>query len=317
MKLYYGKFALIFGVFLVLVTAATADPEVGLLLSSGRMNEAVSVLSTRDDAESLNQLSRAYFAMEQWDAAVKYGERAVNLGPGNTMYHLWLGREYGRKAQAASPLAAAPLARKARIEFERAVQLDPANLPAQLDLAEYYTDAPAILGGGLDKARDQAAKVQKYDPGMAHLILARVADKARQYSEAEAQYRAAIQTAKNPADMWLQLASYYREHGRLDEMQKAVLSAMAVPNRPAETYFDAGNELYRGNRDFSAAVQYLRKYLSSGELVESAPAFRAHYLIGQLNEKMGHNGTAAAEYAASLALASGFTPAKVALDRIQ
>jgi len=30
------------------------------------MNEAVSVLSNRDDAESLNLLSRAYFAMEQW-----------------------------------------------------------------------------------------------------------------------------------------------------------------------------------------------------------------------------------------------------------
>jgi len=31
------------------------------------MNDAVSVLSSRADAESLNQLSRAYFAMEQWD----------------------------------------------------------------------------------------------------------------------------------------------------------------------------------------------------------------------------------------------------------
>lgn len=317
MKAPSSQFIFIFCLLCSLVTVATADPEVNELLSSGHMNEAVSALSMRDDAVSLNQLSRAYFAMEQWDAAAKCGERAVTLDPSNANYHLWLGREYGRKAADAHPLAAASLARKAKTEFERAVELDPTSVQARSDLAEYYTEAPAIMGGGLDKARDQAAQIQKSHPGTAHLILARVADKSKQYSEAETQYHAAIQTAKNPADMWLQLASYYRGHGRMDEMQNAVLSAMAVPNKPAEAYFDAGNVLYRGNRNFSAAVQYLQRYLSSGELVESAPAFRAHYLIGRLNEKMGQKQAAAAEYTASLALASGFAPAKAALNRLQ
>ena len=110
--------------------------------------------------------------------------------------------------------------------------------------------------------------------------------------------------------MWLQLAAFYRQRGRLDDMQSAVRSAMAQPHKLAESYFDAGNELFLGSRDFAAAVDYLQKYLSSGELVESAPAFRAHYLMGQLQEKMGHNGAAASEYQASLALASGFVPAR-------
>jgi hypothetical protein len=57
--------------------------------------------------------------------------------------------------------------------------------------------------------------------------------------------------------------------------------------------------------------------LSSGELVESAPAFRAHYLMGQLQEKMGHNGAAATEYQASQEMASDFAPAKKALSRVQ
>ncbi len=61
---------------------------------------------------------------------------------------------------------------KRRAEFERAVQLDPANVPARVDLAQYYTEAPAIMGGGLDKAREQAEQVAKYDAAKAHLILA-------------------------------------------------------------------------------------------------------------------------------------------------
>jgi tetratricopeptide (TPR) repeat protein len=281
------------------------------------MDEAVSVLSARGDAESLNQLSRAYYAMERWDEAVRYGERAVALDANNGVYHLWLGREYGRKAGEANPLSAAGLARKAKAEFERAVQLDPSNVQARVDLAEYYTEAPAVMGGGLDKARQQAEQVAKYDLGNAHLILARVAEKQKQYAEAEAQLREGIKSGKNPADMWLQLAGFYRQHGRMDDMQKAVISAMAQPNKPAESYFDAGKELYLGSRDFSAAVQYLQRYLSSGALVESAPAFRAHYLIGQLHERMGNNGAAASDYTASLALASGFGPARKALSRVQ
>ncbi|HKD85602.1 MAG TPA: tetratricopeptide repeat protein [Terriglobales bacterium] len=311
------KFFVVIAVLVVLATAGTADPAASALLSSGHMDEAVSILSTRSDAESLNQLSRAYYAMERWDESVKFGERAVSLDPNNASYHLWLAREYGRKASEANPLSAASLARKAKSEFERAVQLDPRNVPARVDLAEYYTEAPSVMGGGLDKARQQAEQVAKYDVGNAHLILARAAEKEKQYGEAEAQYRDAIQSAKNPADMWLQLAAFYRQHGRFDDMQKAVHSAMAQPNKPAESYFDAATELYLGSRDFSGAMQYLQRYLSSGALVESAPAFRAHYLIGQLNEKMGNNGAAASEYSASLALASGFGPARKALSRVQ
>jgi tetratricopeptide (TPR) repeat protein len=306
------------GLLLILAASTSlADPGALQLLSLGRMNEALSLLSNREDAESLNLLSRAYYAMERWDDAVKAGERAVSLEPGVATYHLWLAREYGRKAGDSNPLAAAGLARKAKAEFERAVQLDPANVPARVDLAEYYTEAPAIMGGGLDKARQQAEQVAKYDPAKAHLILARVAEKEKQYGEAESQLRASIETAKNPADAWLQLAAFYRNRGRLDDMQKAVQSAVTQPGKPADSYFDAARELYTGNRDFPQAAQYLQAYLSSGQLVEGAPAFRAHYLLGQLDEKMGNSGAAASEYQASLSLASGFVPARKALSHVQ
>ena len=317
MKYFFSKFAAIVVSAVALATVGAAAPTTNVLLSAGRMDEAVTSLTNREDAESLNLLSRAYYAMENWDTAVKYGERAVSLDPNNAEFHLWLGREYGRKAQDSKALAAASNAKKAKSEFERAVQLEPANVPARLDLAEYYTEAPGIMGGGIDKARDQAAQTAKYDPGAAHLILARIAIKQKQYSEAEAQFRAAIQQAKNPADMWLQLAGFYRQQNRLDDMQAAVHSAMALPGKPAEAYFDAAHLLYVGGRDYTDAVQYLKNYLSSGALVESAPAFRAHYLIGALSEKMGQNVAAASEYRSSINLASGFAPAKAALDRLQ
>ena len=294
---------------------AAATPE--QMIASGSVDDAIRALSGRNDAASLNLLSRAYYAIEQFDNAIAAGEKAVSLTPDNSMVHLWLGREYGEKAASVNPLSAASFARKTKNEFEQAVKLDPANVQAHADLAEYYADAPSIMGGGLDKARDQAAQVARYDEATSHWILALVAGKEKNYTEAESQLQQAIKVAKDPAQYWMNLASFYGHHSRPDDMQKAISQALAQPNKSAEVYYNAASELFRSGKDFASAVQYLKKYLNSGAMVEDAPAFRAHYLLGQIYEKMGNKPDAAAEYKASLALASGFSPASKALGRVQ
>jgi Tfp pilus assembly protein PilF len=247
---------------------------------------------------------------------VNNGEKAVSLSPDNAMFHLWLGREYGEKAAAANPLSAASLARKTKAEFEEAVKLDPANIQAHADLAEYYTDAPSIMGGGVDKARDQANQVAKYDQATSHWILALIAEKDKNYPDAEKELQEAIKVAKNPAQYWMNLASFYRRRSRFDDMQKAISQALAQPGKSAEVYYNAGSELFQAGKNFAAAVQYLKQYLASNAMVEDAPAFRAHYLMGQIYEKMGNKSDAVTEYRASLALASGFAPASKALGRV-
>jgi len=305
--------SLVLGCFLV----AAASSSVEQMLASGSVDEVIHTLSSRNDAASLNLLSRAYYSIEQWDNAVKNGEKAVGLSPDNSMYHLWLGREYGEKAASVNPLSAASLARKAKNEFEQAVKLDPANAQAHADLAEYYTDAPAIMGGGTDKARDQANQVAKYDQATSYWILALIAEKDKRYPDAEGELQQAIKVAKNPAQYWMNLASFFRRRSRLDDMQNAISHAIEQPNKSAEVYYNAASELFQSGRDFSSALQYLKTYLASNGMVEDAPAFRAHYLLGEIYEKMGNKPEAGNEYKASLALASGFAPATKALGRLQ
>ena len=302
--------------FCALMSAAT-DQSAEQMLASGSIDEVIRTLSNRNDAASLNLLSRAYYAIEHWDEAIKNGERAVAASPDNAMYHLWLGREYGEKASASNPLSAASLARKTKSEFEMAVKLDPAIVQAHADLAEYYTEAPSIMGGGIDKARDQATQVAKYDQATAHWILAIVAEKDKRYPDAENELRQAIKVAKNPAQYWMNLASFFRRRSRLDDMQNAITQAIAQPNKTAEVYYNAASEFLQAGRDFPTAVQYVKSYLASNAVVEDAPAFRAHYLLGQLYEKMGNKSGAVSEYRASLALASGFAPAAKAVGRLQ
>jgi Flp pilus assembly protein TadD len=139
-------------VLLVLPAPALASDAPSELLAAGRVDDAIVTLSSRissapNDAASHNLLCRAYFAVSNWDRAVSECEKAVSLEPNNGEYHLWLGRTYGEKADASNFFTAAGLAKKVRTEFERAVALDPNSAVARTDLAEFYLEAPGIVGG--------------------------------------------------------------------------------------------------------------------------------------------------------------------------
>ena len=71
---------------------------------------------------------------------------------------LWYGRALGEKADRVSFIKAYGLAKRVKAEFETAVSLDPRNAEALSDLGDYYTEAPAIVGGGKDKAEDVAGQ---------------------------------------------------------------------------------------------------------------------------------------------------------------
>lgn len=108
-------------------------------------------------------LGRTYFAQEQFEQAIEWLDKAVVLDGRKADYHLWLGRACGYQAQRASILWQFPLARRVRKHFERAVELNPAHIHARADLAEYYLKAPWFLGGGKDKAEEQAHEISRLD----------------------------------------------------------------------------------------------------------------------------------------------------------
>jgi cytochrome c-type biogenesis protein CcmH/NrfG len=283
------------------------------------VDDAISTLQIRinrssNDAEAYNLLCRAELLLEHWDRGISACQKAVSLEPGNSWYHLWLGRVYGEKADHSSFVSAAGLAKKVRNEFETAVRLDPANLEARADLAEFYVEAPGIVGGGKDKAEAQARELTMLDPREADLIRARIAEKNRDFIAAESNYRRAIEASGGKPGVWLSLAQYYRRTGQLDKMQDAVQSAATAQNN-RHILMPAAEILVRAKRSIPQAIRLLRHYLSGGT-VEESPAFKAHYLLGTLLERQGDKLAAAEEYRAALSLAKGFAPAQSALDRL-
>ena len=305
----------------LLPSLSAADSADSKLLAEGRVDDAIASLQRRisnsaNDAESYNLLCRAYFTLSDWDKGVVACEKAVSLQPGNAQYHLWLGRIYGEKADHAGFWSAAGMAKKVRGEFETAVRLNPNSAEARTDLAEFYLEAPGIVGGGRDKAEAQAQKLATMDPVKAGWVKGRLAEKKKDLVSAENEYRAAIEASHGAGLAWLNLAFFYRHTGRLDAMEEAIRHASSAPMDQPEVLMESAEMLLRAKRNLPQATQLLRRYLSSTPTAEAAPAFKAHYLLGTALEQQGDKPAAAQEYRASLSLAKSFALAQNALDRV-
>jgi tetratricopeptide (TPR) repeat protein len=108
-------------------------------------------------------LCKVYLFLNDHDNSIEYGKKAVKLNDSESNYHLWLGRAHGTQAQKGSKLKAIFRAKRAKEEFEKAVELDSTNLTARLDLMQYYVTAPGIAGGDKKKAKEQAEILQTLD----------------------------------------------------------------------------------------------------------------------------------------------------------
>lgn len=298
------------------MSAAEAPKQ---LLASGHVDEAIVRLEQEikhnpNDPESHNLLCRAYFMLDEWDHAIAACERAVDLAPQQSVYHLWLGRAYGEKADQAGVFSAAGLAKKVRVSFERAVELDPKSSEARTDLGEFYAEAPGIVGGGKEKARAQADALMTFDPARGHWLLARIDEKNKDAVAAERNYRAAIEASHSGARAWLDLANFYFYAHRLDEMERTIQTLESSPVDHPEALMHAAGILARAGRDHQTAIRLLRRYLTSP--VEEGPAFKAHDQLGQLLEKQGDRKGAAEEFRAALALAHGYAHAEEDLKQV-
>ena len=317
----YPSFVLIVVLALSAVSPANAPLDsIHELLVNGEADAAIRMLKTSissnpSGSAERNLLCRVHYAEERWDAAVSECERAADLDPNSSLNQLWLGRAYGEKADHSSWFTAIGLAKKTRIAFEKAVELDPKNIEARSDLSEYYIEAPGFLGGGTDKAAAQANEVEKLEPATAYWIRARIAEHEKRNSEAEQQYKKALQADPGPRRHF-DLASFYRRVNRLDDLVAAIQQSAKLNTKNDSALFDSASLLLRVNRNLPLAATLLQRYVDQGEKSEDAPLFQAQYLLGQILEKSGDAAGAKKAYLAARTSASDFAPASAALKRL-
>jgi tetratricopeptide (TPR) repeat protein len=288
-------------------------------LQAGEADRALSLLTPlpaqgQGAAEAQNLLCRVRFMLQQWDPAEKACELAAQLDAGNSIDHMWLGRALGEKASRASFLTAYSLGKRVRSEFEQAVQLDPHNADALSNLGEFYKDAPAIVGGGTDKAAAIAAQLDKVDPAKAFVLRGNIDVARKDYVSAERDFKHAIAVSPHPAEQWTILANFYRNQKRWSDVDAAIQSCVTAAARDKHSgvgLYDGAGILIETKRNPALAAKMLEDYLAGSSKSEEAPAFIAHARLGQLKQQLGDAAGAQQEFAAATAMAREYNPAQV------
>jgi len=180
------------------------------------------------DAAAFTLSGKNYYMLGEYKKAVDFFEKGLALAPANSDYELWLGRAWGRRAETGGWLMAPVSASKARQCFEKAVALDPRNHEAMNDLFDYYLNAPAILGGGIDKAEAIARRIASERPAEYQFEEAQLADRRKEYDAAETHLRRAMKLAPNQPGRVVDLARYVAKRGRLEESDALFAQARSM-----------------------------------------------------------------------------------------
>jgi len=293
-----------------LLTAAAASPA-GQAMSRGeqlfqaaewakaRAEFSGAVQRDDRDARAHFYLGRLALIDDDLETATAQLRRAVELEDTVSGYHLWYGKAMTQQAmRTMNPMLAAGV----MPQLERAVALDGRNIDARDALLDFYSMAPAMMGGSTDKAREQAEAIARIDAMRGHVALGRLAVRAKDSTAVEREMNAAIALAPDSLRAYSGLAGWYVSQKQWP-MAFATLDRY-VARRPGDPYglygigrvaAVSGQELERGERS-------LRSFLAKPPKDAAGPVISTAYLrLGQVLEHEGRSGEARAAYQQALA----------------
>ncbi len=253
--------------------AATPLEEAQQLYQRTEYQGALKILLSEPqrDSKAWALIGQCYFMETDYKKATEAFEKAVAGAPDNSEYVHWLGRTWGRRAEGANPFIAPAYASRARQYFERAVMLDPRNQEALNDWFDYCLQAPGFLGGGFQKAEAIAERIAQIDPAEGHYARAQIADKRKEFDEAEQQLRRAFELAPRQVGRLIDLAKYVAKRGRFQESEAYFAQAEKMtPNNPRILY-ERAETYIRNGRNLDQARALLKKYISATNLTPDDP----------------------------------------------
>jgi len=315
---------------LVVVIAASragaqCSSSVNTLLNDQRFDEAqaevqaVLKANASDDA-AMHCMGRIYMAMNKSGPAAEWFEKAIKVNDKSAVHHYWLGNALGDQAQHANKLKQPFLARRVKTEFEKTVELDPNSIDGRHGLIQFYSQAPGVMGGSMDKAREQAREIVKLNAMRGHVEMGTLLEKDKDLAGAEREFIASTTATPDSSYGYSNLATFYRRQKKFEEA--AATWDRYLKARPDAVYAHL-------NAAFNLALSGQAPALERGERETkewlSAPPKDAtpvttgfaHYVLGMIYERQGKKDAARSEYQTAISLNPKNTDAKKALDAIR
>ena len=262
--------------------------------------ESILARNSRAD-EALYWLARLAKRQRDWATVAARLEEAVKIDPNSAMYWGDLGEAYGNQARGAGPFSQLSLARKTLAALKKATALDPSNIAIRDGLIQFYREAPWFVGGGMDKAYDEAKDIAKIDPFRGAMITGGLFQHEEKWADAEKAFRNALRVQPGSVEANFALAQLNVRTSRYDEAFAIFEDILqANPGHYASLYQIgrvaalSGKRLERGE---AALREYIAASVHSAGLPSGAHAW---HRLGNVLERKGDKAGARDAYKKAL-----------------
>jgi tetratricopeptide (TPR) repeat protein len=263
-------------------------------------------------------LAKSYLELQERDPAIKSAEKAVAIDPQSSIYHEWLGRAYGEKADHTSWFSAISLAKKTRKEFETAVQLDGRNYSARQALIEFDCSAPGLVGGGEDKALPQIKQLAEMDAAEGHFATGNCRRQKKDFAVADEEFAKALESHPKSAELIYDIGDYAVKRSQPERLLAvADLGERVAPGDPRGKFY-RGVALVLRLENPEEAERLLREYAKKAPKRSGYPRpAAAHAWLGRLFENENKMEDATREFESALNLDPKNKMAQEALKRLK
>lgn len=251
------------------------------LFEQGELSQAKSFFtnylkSDKKNTEANFYLGRIYFDEEDYGEAIDWFKKAAKYDKSNSKYYMWLGHSYGRSAQNAGKIKQAFYAKDSRKNYEKAIELDPNNVEARESAMEFYLQAPGFMGGGRDKAEEQAKLISNIDDVAGFTAWGRVYEYYDKSNSLLENYTTANERYPEEMSFYYGLFSYYFNQENFEAAVDITKKQLVYNDTTAVIYYNLGNAYQWSDRYDEAIAAYQTA-------LETDPEFNTPlYQIGRL-----------------------------------
>ncbi len=270
------------------------------------------------DAQAAAGLAKVNIAQGNYKAGVDWARKAAALQPNHATYELLVADAYRYYVSDVSFFSKFGIADKILAAYRRAVALDQKNVDAHYSLAEYYIQAPGIVGGSNKKAKEQIALLDKLDPVEADLAMASLSFKHDHKHAGENYLRAASKLDKT-GDSDYHLGRYLLGAKHFKQAIKVFEDGVRKDPNNSKNYYQIGLASVLGKINILNGIHNFQKYLTMPHSWRpGTPLYAwAHYRLGILFGLSGNKAEAEQQYETALKLDSGFKRARQALEKLK
>ncbi|KRO67344.1 MAG: hypothetical protein ABR84_07400 [Cryomorphaceae bacterium BACL21 MAG-121220-bin10] len=238
------------------------------------------------DAYLVNELlGDIYSAQKQWDKALKRYGTLLEVHADSANAHFKYGGALGMKALQVNRFKAITYVADIQEHFEQTVRLDPSHIPGRWALIEFYLQLPSILGGGYDKAQEQALTLAEVSPVDGLMAKARLAEHEEDWALAEKYYWRAVDRGQS---IWTyqSLARFYENRKRYKEALAVSITASGR-HQDARIDYQIGKLSVLSGAEFDQGLQAIQKFIKEFHSENGIPLEWGYYRLAQIQRLTG------------------------------